>query len=54
MESYEIIKEIFPTLRIVRLKINEKIKRIMKMCDDKNILNDEHKKKIYKEDIKSL
>ena len=53
-ESYEIKKEISPSLKIVRLKNNEKIIRLMKMIDGKNILNDEKKKKDFKDDIKSL
>ena len=53
-ESYEIIKEISPSLKIVRLKNNEKVIRLMNMIDGKNILSDEKKKKDFKEDIKSL
>ena len=53
-ESYEIIKEISPSLKTVRLKNNEKVRRLMKVIDGKNILNDEKKKKDFKEDIKSL
>ena len=55
--SYNIIPDTFPNnpnIKKVSLKSNEKISRLMKIIDGKEILNDEMRKKCFYKDIKTI